>query len=67
MDKTHPNYVLPAERQSHIIKWRKLTQKQDKSKYDKVETVVNVKLSKQPRFDHKRLWFMHKPKTILEN
>ena len=45
----------------------KLMQKAYKTRYDWVEKVIHWELCKKFKFEHTNKWYMHNPKSVLEN
>ena len=53
---------------NHIIsECSKLAQKKHKSRHDWVSMVINWELCNKFIFDHTNEWYMHNPKSVLEN
>ena len=73
IDKTQQNsrFRLCGERDeaiNHIIsECSTLAQKEYKTRYELVGTVIHWKLCKKLKFDHTNKWYMHNPESVLEN
>ena len=53
---------------NHITsEYRKLTQKEYKSRHDWAGKIIHLELYKKLKIDHSAKWYMHKPKRVLEN
>ena len=50
-----------------ISECSKLAQKEYKARYDWVEKVIQWELCKKLKFDLMNKWYMHNPKSVLEN
>ena len=73
IDKTLQNskcrlYGEKDENINHIInEWSKLTQKEYKTRHDRVGKVIHSELWKKLKFDHTNKWYMHNPTSVPEN
>ena len=53
---------------NHITRdCRKLSQREHKTRYDRVEKVIHKELPKKLKFYHTNKWYMYNPEFILEN
>ena len=53
---------------NHInSEWSKLVQKENKTRQDWVEKVINWELCKKLKLDHTIKWYMHKLESLLDN
>ena len=73
MDKTQQNSKCRLcgdkdETINHMIsECSKLTQKEYKARHDWVGKLINWKMCKKLKFDHRNKWYMHNPAPVLEN
>ena len=53
---------------NHIIsEWRKLSQKEYKTRHDWVSKVIHWEMCKKFKFDHTNKWYKDNPASVLEN
>ena len=56
------------ETMNHITsEFSRLTQRDNKTRYDWVRKMIYRELSQKFKFDYTNKWLMHKPESVLEN
>ena len=52
---------------NYICEFRKLAQKEYKTRHDWVGKGIHWEMCKKFKFDHMNKWYMHNPASVLEN